>query len=56
MAKEMHKVKLKSRQNVSSEQRNIHLETQKTNPGSTQEQEMFNQDSFGNLTINKEEF
>ena len=51
----MHKVKTQNRQNVSNEQQNIHLKTQETNPDNTQEQEMFNQDSFGNLTIDEEE-
>ena len=45
---------MQNRQNVSTEQQNIHLKTQETNPDNTQEQEMFDQDSFGNLTIDEE--
>ena len=46
---------MQNRQNVSTEQQNIHLKTQETNTDSTQEQEMLDQDSFGNLTIDEEE-
>ena len=53
--KEMHKVKMRNRQTVSTEQQNSHLKTQETNPDITQQQEMFDQDSFGNLTIDEEE-
>ena len=54
--KEMQRnVKMQNRQNVSTEQQNIHLKTQERNPDNTQEQEMVDQDSFGNLTIDEEE-
>ena len=51
----MHKVERQNRQNVSTEQKNTHLKTQETNPDNAQEQEMLDQDSFGNLTIDEEE-
>ena len=51
----MHKVERQNRENVSTEQKNTHLKTQETNPDNAQEQEMLDQDSFGNLTIDEEE-
>ena len=53
--KGMHKVERQNRQNVNTEQKNTHLKTQETNPDNAQEQEMLDQDSFGNLTIDEEE-
>ena len=53
--KEMHKVKMQNRQKLSTEQQNIHLKTQERNRDNTQEQEMVDEDSFGNLTIDEEE-